>query len=45
VLFRLSLLSLAISLVLSLIEVLISTTALNIVLEDMATRQDEPGGD
>jgi hypothetical protein len=45
VLFGLSLLSLAISLVLSLIEVLISTTALNIVLEDMATREDEPGGD
>jgi hypothetical protein len=45
ILFGLSLLSLAVSLVVSLIEVLISTNALNIVLEDMASREDEPGGD
>jgi hypothetical protein len=44
-LFGLSLLSLAVSLVLSLIEVLISTNALNIVLDDMVTREDEPGND
>ncbi|MDB5888992.1 MAG: conserved hypothetical rane protein [Rhodocyclales bacterium] len=45
VLFGFSLLVLAISLVVSLIEVLLSTRALNIVLEDMATREDEVGGD
>jgi hypothetical protein len=36
ILFGLSLLSLAVSLVLSLVEVLLSTNALNIVLDDMA---------
>lgn len=45
VLFGLSLLSLAISLVVSLVEVLISTNALNIVLEDMVTREEHTGID
>ena len=42
ILFGLSLLSLAVSLVLSLVEVLLSTNALNIVLDDMAKREDVP---
>jgi hypothetical protein len=44
-LFGLSLLSLAISLVVSLIEVLMSTNALSIVLDDMVRRDELPGGD
>lgn len=43
ILFGLSLLSLAVSLVLSLIEVLLSTNALNIVLDDMSKRSDDSG--
>jgi hypothetical protein len=41
ILFGLSLLSLAVSLVLSLIEVLLSTNALNIVLDDMSKRDND----
>ncbi len=44
ILFGLSLLSLAVSLVLSLIEVLLSTNALNIVLDDMAQHEDVTDG-